>query len=140
MNVAVAMAASPLRRFRLMAGLCMADLLFIVLIAVDYTDEYNLYECSGPEQSSWQGRRSFRFHIGNSGDGAFNVARERFIRKVVIYLGRSRPPKEGDASFAKYAIKNVATGEFADGSSASGYPVNMELFRALCPSKAPHDD
>ena len=42
------------------------------------------------------------------------------------------------AGFADYIIRDLATGEVADGSSASGYPVNFEIFRALCPSAAPN--
>jgi hypothetical protein len=32
-----------------------------------------------------------------------------------------------------YLIKNIATGQILDGSSASGFPVNLEIFKALCP-------
>jgi hypothetical protein len=39
-------------------------------------------------------------------------------------------------SQAEYGIKNIATGEIADGSSASGYDVNIDIFKALCPLKA----
>lgn len=41
---------------------------------------------------------------------------------------------------AKYAVKKIATGEIADGSSASGYSTNLAIFRALCPQKAPADE
>lgn len=37
----------------------------------------------------------------------------------------------------RYILKNLRTGEVADGSSASGYDVNMEIFKALCPATAP---
>lgn len=42
-------------------------------------------------------------------------------------------------SMAKYRVVNMKTGEDADGSSASGYPTNMGIFRALCPGTAPSD-
>lgn len=41
---------------------------------------------------------------------------------------------------ANYNIRNLDTGEIADGSSASGYSTNMGIFRALCPSKAPAEN
>jgi hypothetical protein len=47
-------------------------------------------------------------------------------------------PKSGNY-LAKYAIVNISTGAIADGSSASGYPTNMQIFRALCPTHAPYD-
>jgi hypothetical protein len=40
----------------------------------------------------------------------------------------------------KYILMNLRTREIADGSSASGYDVNMEIFRALCPRTAPPPD
>jgi hypothetical protein len=52
------------------------------------------------------------------------------------FLGPNR--KSADLLMAKYAIMNLATGEVADGSSASGYPTNIEIFSALCPAKIPH--
>lgn len=45
---------------------------------------------------------------------------------------------EADA-MAKYVLVDLSNGKIADGSSASGYPVNMRLFRALCPKTAPFD-
>ena len=45
------------------------------------------------------------------------------------FLGPN-PNKNG---MVEYVIKNVSTGDVADGSSASGYPVNIEIFKALCP-------
>jgi hypothetical protein len=54
------------------------------------------------------------------------------------YLGAMKSKR--DAISAKYAIKNLATGKIADGSSASGYPTNMGIFKALCPLKAPTDE
>jgi len=46
---------------------------------------------------------------------------------------------DGDASDAKYVIFNVASGEIADGSFASGYFVNLDIFRTLCPGRFPND-
>ena len=44
-------------------------------------------------------------------------------------------------AMAKYLLVNMDTGEAADGSSASGYPVNMGIFKALCPvTTAPFDE
>ena len=40
---------------------------------------------------------------------------------------------------AKYILINLGTNEIADGSSASGYAINLEIFRALCPKTAPLD-
>ena len=40
-------------------------------------------------------------------------------------------------SMAAYVLVDLATGEVADGSSASGYPTNMGIFSALCPRAAP---
>ena len=37
----------------------------------------------------------------------------------------------------RYLLLNLRTREIANGSSASGYDVNMEIFRALCPRTAP---
>ena len=36
---------------------------------------------------------------------------------------------------AELAIMHVVTGEIADGTSASGYPVNRDIFHALCPTR-----
>src|ERR1700730_11710825 len=64
---------------------------------------------------------------GNCATGRFT----NFFGEDHQYLGEANP-KSADI-FAKYMIKNIATGEIADGSSASGYPSNMGVFRALCP-------
>jgi hypothetical protein len=43
---------------------------------------------------------------------------------------------------ANYALRNLSgprKGELANGDSASGYPTNMGIFKALCPLKAPFD-
>lgn len=50
------------------------------------------------------------------------------------FEGKNDDPSVG---FAEYVLRDLATGEVADGSSASGYPVNLEIFRALCPSAVP---
>lgn len=39
-----------------------------------------------------------------------------------------------------YIVMNLRTHEIADGSSASGYDVNLDIFRALCPKTAPPAD
>jgi hypothetical protein len=46
-------------------------------------------------------------------------------------------PKRRDIGVPKYRLRNSRTNEVADGSSASGYAVNMAIFKALCPSRAP---
>lgn len=51
------------------------------------------------------------------------------------FEGRNRDPE----STAKYRIVSVASGEVADGSSASGYDVALDIFKALCPNRAPQD-
>ena len=48
------------------------------------------------------------------------------------------PSKDKD-SMAKYRIVDLDTGEDADGSSASGYPTNAGIYKALCPRHAPVD-
>lgn len=45
--------------------------------------------------------------------------------------------KQSGDMMAKYIIRDLSNGEVADGSSASGYPTNMGIFRALCPGIAP---
>jgi hypothetical protein len=47
-------------------------------------------------------------------------------------------PKTDDVG-PKYILVNLGTGEVADGSEASGYPINMGIFQALCPKTAPSD-
>jgi hypothetical protein len=54
------------------------------------------------------------------------------------FLGPNR--KTGDFVMAKYGIMDLATREIADGSMASGYPVNMGIYRALCPARSPIDE
>lgn len=48
--------------------------------------------------------------------------------------------RAGASSMAKYSLVDLNSGETADGSSASGYGVNMGIFKALCPTKAPIDE
>ena len=49
------------------------------------------------------------------------------------FRGKNLHPGES----ATISLLNLRTREIADGSSASGYNVNMEIFRALCPRTAP---
>jgi hypothetical protein len=49
------------------------------------------------------------------------------------FLSANHDPRTND--MAELAIMHVATGEIADGSSASGYPVNRDIFRVLCPTR-----
>ena len=49
-------------------------------------------------------------------------------------------PSRDKDSMTKYVLKSLPSGEIADGSSASGYPTNMQIFKALCPSRAPLED
>lgn len=55
------------------------------------------------------------------------------------YQFRGRNPKSGDFG-PKYLLMDLRTNEIADGSSASGYEVNLDIFRALCPRTAPSAD
>lgn len=57
-----------------------------------------------------------------------------FYGEKYQFLGENPRSKQ---SGARYLLKNLLTNEIADGSSASGYDVNMEIFRALCPRTAP---
>jgi hypothetical protein len=50
------------------------------------------------------------------------------------FEGRRKGPSDG---LEKYAIRDLSTGAIEDGSSASGYPTNLGIFRALCPMRAP---
>jgi hypothetical protein len=53
------------------------------------------------------------------------------------FQGRnSRPGEFGP----RYLLMELRTRKIADGSSASGYDVNMDIFRALCPRTAPPAD
>ena len=70
---------------------------------------------------------------GNCTTGEFSD----FFGNRYRFLGPNR--QSADLVMAKYAIMDLATREVADGSSASGYPTNMEIFRALCPARAPFD-
>lgn len=47
--------------------------------------------------------------------------------------------KASDSIMVKYAIMDLDTREIADGSSASGYRTHMEIFKLLCPKRAPYD-
>ena len=50
------------------------------------------------------------------------------------------PNKNNSDVMAHSKIIDLATGEIEDGSNASGYPVNLDIFRALCPRHAPPGD
>jgi hypothetical protein len=47
---------------------------------------------------------------------------------------------DGHRTRAKHIVRELSNDEIADGSLASGYLMNMAVFRALCPSTAPTDD
>ncbi len=47
--------------------------------------------------------------------------------------------KTDDFQMAHFGIVDVASGEIADGSNASGYTINMLIFKALCPRRAPEE-
>ncbi len=53
------------------------------------------------------------------------------------FLGRN--PQAGYFADNKYLIKDLDSGEFADGSTQSGYLINLDVYRALCPAHAPFD-
>lgn len=46
------------------------------------------------------------------------------------------PAKKSPDTMADYAIRALKTGEILDGSPASGYDVQLEIFRQLCPGIA----
>jgi len=72
--------------------------------------------------------------VANCATGRFT----NFYGEEHQFLGENK--SKSDDVAAKYKIKNIATGKIADASSASGYPTNMGIFKALCPLKAPPDD
>ena len=53
------------------------------------------------------------------------------------FLGANKTNNSGLS--VKYKIQNLASGQIADGTSASGYFTNMGIYKALCPVKAPSD-
>jgi uncharacterized protein len=57
-----------------------------------------------------------------------------FFGEELQFKGRN-----GNAADAepRYIVLNIRTGEVENGSSASGYDVDMDIFRALCPAEAP---
>jgi hypothetical protein len=55
-----------------------------------------------------------------------------FTKRRFRFLGKL--PPNSDASSAEFAIRDVTSGEILDGSSASGYDVELGVFRALCPT------
>jgi hypothetical protein len=70
--------------------------------------------------------------VGNCLTGIFT----NFFADRIQFRGKNR--KKGELE-TKYILFNLGTREVADGSSASGYGVNMEIFKALCPRTAPAD-
>jgi hypothetical protein len=71
--------------------------------------------------------------IANCNTGEFTD----FLGNHYRFLG----PRHATGDFGpKYAIMNLATREIANGSMASGYPVDMDIYRALCPARAPTDE
>lgn len=53
---------------------------------------------------------------------------------------RKMGPSRDKDSMTKYVLNSLASGEIADGSSTSGYPTNMQIFKALCPGRAPLEE
>ncbi len=70
--------------------------------------------------------------FANCSSGVFT----NFFGDKLRFQGRNS--RKGEAG-AKYIVRNLQSGEVADGSSASNYPINMEIFKALCPRTAPDD-
>lgn len=66
---------------------------------------------------------------GNCVTGRF----KNFYNEDHQFLGEMK--SKGDDTMAEYIIKNIATGQIADGSNGSGYPTNLGIFEALCPNK-----
>ena len=60
-----------------------------------------------------------------------------FYGQAFRFLGLN---KNSDSNFPKYKLLDMQTNEIADGSSASGYPINLYLYRHLCPATAPADE
>jgi hypothetical protein len=66
---------------------------------------------------------------GNCKDRSFtDFGTERFI-----FMGKNTD--KSDDNFADYKIKRGHTGDILDGSSASGYDVELGIFRLLCPDQ-----
>ena len=61
-----------------------------------------------------------------------------FYGKHYRFLGPNK--NKNDDSEAKYRIQDASSGEIANGSSASGYGTNLEIYKALCPRHAPIDE
>jgi len=59
-----------------------------------------------------------------------------FVGNKYQFGGRNSRPD----STAAYIVVNLATGEIADGSGASGYTTRMGIYSALCPRTAPIED
>jgi hypothetical protein len=70
---------------------------------------------------------------GNCDSGAFTD----FYGTHYRFLGRN--PKADYFADDKYLIKDLDADEMADGSERSRYLINLDVYRALCPSHAPID-
>jgi hypothetical protein len=69
--------------------------------------------------------------VGNCDSGSFSDFHGTHYR----FLGHN--PKAGHFADDKYLIKDLDSGEMADGSTRSRYLINMDVYRALCPTHAP---
>jgi hypothetical protein len=52
-----------------------------------------------------------------------------------LFLGKTKPGS-GDVT-ADYSIRDLASGQILDGSTASGYDLMLGFYQALCPASAP---
>jgi hypothetical protein len=75
--------------------------------------------------------KSFQFKA-NCETGVFTTVGGRYR-----FVG---PAKTDETSSAAFQVIDLQSGEDLDGSSASGYPVAMTVFRKLCPSRAEGED
>jgi len=66
-----------------------------------------------------------------------NCATGEFTNFYGDRLRFAGPGTTGEFHLAKFIVVDTVTGEIEDGSTASGYSVNLELFKALCPEHAP---
>jgi hypothetical protein len=68
---------------------------------------------------------------GNCRDKTFSD----FDGNRYTFVGKT--PKRNEDIMAEFEIRDMASGEILDGSSASGYGIRLGIFQALCPSSAP---
>lgn len=59
-----------------------------------------------------------------------------FFGNKYQFEGENRSPNAA----TKYLIGDLPSDQVEDGSEASGYPTNIAIFKALCPSEAPLDE